>query len=328
MFNAAEFASPDLIPFLLELGKREWLKIGSDGETMMKVEPIQPQIVEAYKSLTLDKHKTMAEALMAMILSQHEDAKSVAILSSIQILAKMFATGPKVFKPTYAQCLAMENVRVTLTPKDYQQSYPVMITEFPAAYVHERELPTAWIAIYKDQEHVGATLPFSRIYCGVGVFWNDNEMEHGLIKESLKPFALMERVALNCNMLLSGFQTRLEDHQPRRWLHDPNPERRRQARIARAAEGREIKFVQEIEFHTEQGQRDGRNNNGDGGGWQNRGHWRRGHWRNQRIVPMPSGKTKYIFIRPVFIHSELFAAGEIPPISVIYKPKPGVPDGL
>lgn len=43
--------------------------------------------------------------------------------------AQMAAGGPKVFRPTLDQCLAMEQVARRLASTDYGQPYPVMMVE-------------------------------------------------------------------------------------------------------------------------------------------------------------------------------------------------------
>jgi hypothetical protein len=64
--------------------------------------------------------------------------KGVHDATDLWLRAELVTHGPKVFRPTVDQCLAMEQITPKIGTGDYHQPYSVMIVEFPDEYRKRR----------------------------------------------------------------------------------------------------------------------------------------------------------------------------------------------
>lgn len=70
-----------------------------------------------------------ASPVVAEWLRQHSG--EAASLIDAWLLARYYGEGPKVFRPTWRQYLALEQIAPQLTLADYAQPFPVMAVELP-----------------------------------------------------------------------------------------------------------------------------------------------------------------------------------------------------
>lgn len=82
-------------------------------------------------------------------------------------LAKSLAGGPKLFRPTVEQCIALENTEATFPFNMYRQPYPVIIIEIPEEYRNHlkekyniEETPSHVLVNHNDKENYIAVSAF------------------------------------------------------------------------------------------------------------------------------------------------------------------------
>jgi len=68
----------------------------------------------------------------------HTEPLTVEDRINFWLQKQIAAIGPKVFRPTLEQCLAMEQVAPRIAISDYSQPYPVMVVDFPEEYQKRR----------------------------------------------------------------------------------------------------------------------------------------------------------------------------------------------
>jgi hypothetical protein len=123
------FPSDSLLPLKFLAGK-DWLDIQADPELgslggVKSGFPITEQDLRQYGKETIRHAKRIIETYAGM------GSSSMFLLLQV---SKAIADGPKLFRPTYNQCLALENVEVTVPFENYKQPYPVVILELPREY--------------------------------------------------------------------------------------------------------------------------------------------------------------------------------------------------
>jgi hypothetical protein len=266
-------------------------------------------------------------------------------LMSIWFRGEICAKGPKVFRPTLEQCLAMEQIAPRIPIADYAQPYPVMIVEFPEAFTRQRA------SAADNQLYVGSHTPEFVLVgsppCDVATLWllvcfssstsrtfsslaSDATIEDGIVRvygeESYFPLdaptpderlvmAGLLRLGVNAMLLLMECGCRRlgpanESHY-RRLQHHLDLARKRAQRVAEAE--RQLRLAtqlygldQHIVLHEEESS----GASVSAGGVPNvhrRPHWRRGHWKMHACGPGRSLR-KRILIKPVMVNKDLLAS--------------------
>lgn len=264
------------------------------------------------------------------------------------IEARIAVDGPKIFRPTYEQCLALEQVEPRMSVNDYRQPYPTMMVEFPERYQailetdsedfakrteraapfcctihHDAELPclvisTLWsngLSIVRTIHHFGCAQTIQEVISNAKDLPDDAitplpEEE----SSSLRAF----RVALNGLLLLTMYPGKVAPENPSHYarLERYLTNARKHGDTEQAARDLRMspllcEFEQRVVLYDElhTDRRDSVPTGATVGI-----HWRRGHMRNQPHGPANTLR-KLIFIKPVLIHSERGAGPE----TVIYE---------
>lgn len=322
---------------LKELGKYDWLALKPHPEDIrrsamsLNVAAVWPQLSEPTRERT------------AELLRWFNGSFAVSIFS----LSKVFALGPKVFRPSVAQCRAAEQMQLNIQVEDYRQAYPAVVVELPDEYTEERKLPSPvvvyhdaagrWLATHggtmvrdmppqdrSGHEGVVFSTPMSNtgetIEAKLNRLGSDQTPERG--EEEMNRWVLAQRVALNCNLFLTQYPTRLsyaDPEQVTRWRQlsrKANPHKAERARRLLAGAVQVIEFRQDIKFHDDQEQEPRVHAEGAWSHWEVAPHWRRGHWRRQAFgVGMK--ERKLVFIKPMLIRADRFV-GSLSETSVVY----------
>jgi hypothetical protein len=223
-------------------------------------------------------------------------------------LGRALVGGPKVFRPSYAQCLALEQVAIDLTLNDYQQPYEVMLIEFPPQYIAERESPSIAV-VHRDplyllayMKHKGRdslcfsssiNLPLERLF---------TETARTPTTVAITSDRPAFRVALNACLILSRYAHRLSDLGSRAVFRENLERRRRRGDRTPLRMPQELTLVQHIDFHVEDRQASSVSQGETGTSVQP--HWRKGHWRRQAFGA-GWGQHRLVFIRPVLVNGHL-----------------------
>lgn len=279
--------------------------------------------------------------------------KGITMLSELFLASRVFILGPKIFRPSYEDCLALEQMDLRLSCSEYQQSFPTMVVEFPEKFReryrcevenfegivnpsvpvfvvvhHEPSVPgivcsTNWnndMAILRIIHHYGNSMPtIEEVLRKVATLppgSNDitTAEEYGSIR--------CQRLALNACQLLCyyGMQSRPENPSDfaRKERHVAAAKKRNDGSLARAEEELrsapvECDFAHKVTLYN----RSPRMRDGIPSGITVRMHWVRGHMRRQPYGP---GNTlrKLIHIKPYLVHPE-DADGATPPMPIVYE---------
>lgn len=122
----------EAIPSLAWLGKYDWLRLSP-------IDPLNPdgrRVALKYGFPQFDGRTSLSEYnhLKGMVaLCQKSNALTLENVW-LWTLSKLFASGPKLFKPTVEQCEAMAEVELDIPFDEYRQPYPVIIFEYPQAF--------------------------------------------------------------------------------------------------------------------------------------------------------------------------------------------------
>ncbi len=261
--------------------------------------------------------------------------------------------GPKVFKPTLEQCLALEQIMPRVTFREYQQPFPTMTVEFPEEYRTLRQVRTkegvskpvfisvakmeadtgngsVWFSLCLENIQVlaGSISPQASETLADGLITDDRvNFESPFLTEEgeIELLAKMELVTLNAMLMLCEFGCKKvgpenPSHHDRleRWLT-----RQRKCGEAEKAERTEAElkampvvygFEQNITLHEETREHAA----GEGhSGRTVKAHWRRGFYRQHRHGPGLT-LTKRLFIKPVLVNASLYGGG---PTSTTYRGK-------
>ena len=254
--------------------------------------------------------------------------KSGADAFSMWGLSVWLAEGPKVFRPTPAQCEAMENIEVKLTLEEYAQPYPALLVELP------RQEQRRWI----DGDGVIQTAPGTNygpflsvlcfrsehlVSCTLHSVNHENDitttiavdgrpMEISIQKYDEDVIGLASgaaralRVAINSCLALVNYGCHKGYLFPKQAENDQRlageqSERGRRARERLKLAIKQVSFDQEIVLHdTDHRQRDP---NTEPTGREVSTHWRKGHWAMQAHGPAHSLR-KRILRKPVMVRAD------------------------
>lgn len=237
----------------------------------------------------------------------HHGVSSMAMLLRAQRL--ILTQGPRVFRPTYQQCLAVEQVEVGVPLRDYRQPYEVMLIDLPSEYATARGAESPYL-VYRSHDALFGYLlipPSGEIY----FFLSDanrvleetlSDIAGDLDQERVRRVRLVERVVMNCCLLLTPYAHRLVDLGSRSAFRENQRRRRRRGDATPLRMPQEIRLVQHIDFHVEDRVLPSATQGGTGDSVQP--HWRKGHWRRQAFG---AGWTqqRLICIRPVLVNAHL-----------------------
>lgn len=112
------------------LGTKNWLEV--------TVDPIKghESQVNAEVAQTLDDSKRFKQVDMDrgyQILESYATRANAAAFFLYQV-SRSIAEGPKLFRPTYDQCLGLEHTNLNFSFEDYKQPYPTVIIELPKEF--------------------------------------------------------------------------------------------------------------------------------------------------------------------------------------------------
>lgn len=281
------------------------------------------------------------EALRYLIQCIRTDSR---LVESTEAVSKLLADGPKVFRPSLQQCEAMEQVALELIAKEYQQAFPCVVVEFPTEFAALRQIhPQVLVRHDAEQGRIfalGGSLS-SNTRCATintqTICNSSDTIESSLSREiDWAPhlprtildenFSLAVRIALNCNLALTHYATRLRTANEttvrrlrRRKNNDSDGTRRHEARRRLIGEFSVIEFEQQVEFHDS-----GHANIADdcASSAESRRpdmspHWRKGHWRRQ-VYGIGRKERRLVFIKPILVRRDKFA-GSLADTSVVYS---------
>lgn len=223
------------------------------------------------------------------------------------------ADGPKVFRPTLAQCQALENVEVRLNFEDYEQPYPALMVELPDSGDYK---PFTDVICFQSENLLVFALRtpgnVDDIVTTIARYSN-----RGMIEESLRRYdedcsglqvvaARALRVAINSCLALVGHEIATGYLFPKevendRRLAGEKTERGERARGRLPLHVMLMAFQREVVLHKTEGGHSSSNITGREVGC----HWRRGHYAMQPYGP-GSSLRKRILRLPVLIREDKF----------------------
>jgi hypothetical protein len=265
-------------------------------------------------------------AKLAVSITRSFDGETYGLLYG---LSKLHAVGPKVLRPTFNMCLALEQVDINLPFEDYAQPYEALIIAFPqewqkyacakfgvekapelvtAVYFKGGVLLHTWFTKHDSLCSVVANRPeFNTMEDALRIayvpdkergLWNRVAFEKPHYELSI----LVQRLTLNFCLLATHVGTKEVGWlQPKeRVRHERMRERDPRRAMFMAGDIMQIGLAQEIKLYQEVTLRAPRD--GSGTHASPPPHWRRGHWRNQPYGPRNSLRKrkllKAVFVRP------------------------------
>jgi hypothetical protein len=223
------------------------------------------------------------------------------------------ADGPKVFRPTLAQCHALENVEVRLDFEDYAQPYPALMVQLPESGDYK---PFTDVICFQSENLLVFSLRtpgnVDDIVTTIARYIN-----RGTIEESLRRYdedcsglqgvaARALRVAVNSCLALVGheiatgylFSKEVEND---RRLACEKTERGERARGRLPLHVMLVAFQREVILH----KTEGGNSGSDPTGREKGCHWRRGHYAMQPYGPGNSLRKRILRL-PVMVREDKF----------------------
>jgi hypothetical protein len=302
-----------------------------------------PLLPRAAPNLEVNLNREELSPATRQWLAEHEP-RSCRDVIDLWLKAQVVADGPKVFRPSYEQCQALEQVEPRIPLADYAQPYPVMVVEFPEQYRRRRtceaespfhtgphapegvlvgfqatSVTTIWLDVFFSSgvKTRLALLPSdATIEAGIRrEFGDDSFIDNGLTPDERHVLAGVLRIAVNAMLLLTEYGCK------RRGPANPSYHGRleRYLRLARkrghgvVEAERNLRlaaqvygFAQDITLY----ERTHALAEGEGaGGPGRRPHWRRGHWKMQAHGPGLTLRRRRL-IKPVFVNAHLVCDGQ------------------
>jgi hypothetical protein len=267
------------------------------------------------------------------------------------LIADAIAKGPKVFRPSLMECLALEQFEARLSVADYVQPYPVMLLDLPEAYQERRVCPpfatsplSSWGAptcvLIGTPPPVGKAIWLSFIFSSGSTFQlamipTDETIEAGILREfgedSYVPadpitlsreqiLASLVRVAVSAMLGMVNYgcsaQGPANPSHYQRLEHYLQLARKKQRGISEAERNLRLAMQlyglpQDIKLYRTARSKPRTTANGDSGETR-RPHWRHGY---SKMVPYGPGRSlrKLWFIEPVMVNGHLlFEGAKIP----------------
>jgi len=295
-------------------------------------------------TIVFEQHATRSPAVreMAGFLNAVWQDGGVTAVEEVYVTSHLVAEGPKVFRPSAAECEALENVDPRVSVSEYAQPFPTMAVELPGAYRarqavpmldtrtgredqafpvavilrHEPGLPALFTSVLWSGglSVVRALHHFGGLATIADILHAGEPPPGGSMPVSEREQWLTDRiacVAVNAMLLLTQYgHQRLgrdsESYAARLERHLKLAQKRRGDTTRPARELRLLPVVYGFAQTVTLCDRQGALPAGDGtgvGSWTVAPHWRRGHFRMQPVGP---GRTerRLTFIRPVLVHRE------------------------
>jgi hypothetical protein len=261
--------------------------------------------------------------------------------------SEIVVKGPKIFRPSFEQCLAMEQIAPRVALADYAQPYPAMIVEFPEAYRQARSCLVdnrVFRGVHTPQFVRVGTPPGELPSLAVQVVSSSNSYRTAVADDTkaptiedciLRSFGLNSpladpaapdeqqvtagamRLGVNAMLLLMEYGCKhLGPANPshfHRLQHHLEVARRHGHRVHESELDLKFApqlygFAQEITLHEHDRQAPtGTGPEGDSD-LHRRPHWRRGHWKMHAYGPARSLR-KRILIKPVLVNAYLLQDG-------------------
>lgn len=328
--NLSLLAPRDLIPALAWLGRHDWLRLTAHADHHIKIDRQMPP---RPAHLPEDQYRRLIR-LMDLALARGND------LISIYSTSKFFATGPKIFRPTVAQCEAMCQIEVNIPTSSYNQPFPAVLFQYPEEFCRDltarlgckrvprlslccRDEKSGFIqvsSIFDESDSVYAIIP-----CREDRTVEDVLMFHSRPEDVGDPeFALgeaLQRIALNFCLMMMEYPTKLAELNPAESAHHrqmrraKNLQKRLKGEILAACDMNVISFDQSVTFFKPHDLTPADAKESSVGSMSP--HWRRGHWRMQRCGHKLA-ESRRILIKPVLVRSDKFA-GDFSNTTVTYS---------
>lgn len=325
--------SANYLACVVELGRcGTWLEFGTDDSKGNAFTTIMiSQRLENVSDMALRLVQTAAEYQGA--------GNSSLNLICLETMSQLAANGPKMFRPTVEQCEAMEQVEINLPIEDYSQAYPVVLVEFPDAYLKKlgerlghrvsRYLMLRWYDREKAVFAGSTSLTKEKFRADELAYFFQHRPEFPSVEAAIQTNVnlsksdsvtakLLTRVGMNLMLMLSHFGHRSEASNPSH-LERTRRRLKRGAKLdANAIEAAtHVHWLLPTQEIVVRGPSAPADDAGDGSHASPQPHWRKGHWRNQRVGPGRAG-VKRVLIRPVFVRRAAFV-GDLADTSVVYK---------
>ena len=234
--------------------------------------------------------------------------KNVMFLQLVYTVNDAYTSGLKVVRPTLDQCLALENVELNIPLTDYKQPYQTIFVEYPQQY--KRHLTNKYSCTCPDLTALHATdnylLCTNYLHTKAPTISFAAAIKHTLNiediissiedKKEANVTLATNRVAFNLMLMMTNFgfdHIGYENVKQHRYYERKEPARAKQ-------DAYYVALKQEIKLYEKRIVSES-----TGSGSPKQPHWRRGHWRMQAYGKDHSLR-KPIFIKPIFIHSDLF----------------------
>ena len=329
---------------------------GSPYEQIAKAQAIQPWLAED-KSLQVDLDTSQLSAEVRQKLGEPED-QDCRRLVQCWLYGQLLSHGPKIFRPSLAQCLALEQVAPRIPLDAYAQPYPVMLVEFPEGYRRSHACapidpvlvqngvvdhapmavligtaplaePVIWLCVLFD----------SRLAARLAIVPTDPTIEDGLVREfgehsyiALGQLSQGERaitagairLAVSAMLLLAEFGCKplgpVNEAHYGRLRHYAQQARKRQRGVAEA--DRNLRLAPQLYGLAQEIVLHEHATPHSGPTTENSEETRRPHWRRGHWKMQPHGPAlalrKRIFIKPVLVNGHMLC-GEDAAILTTYR---------
>jgi hypothetical protein len=262
-------------------------------------------------------HEESEESLFSPYVRQETWIKyamqTVADVTGMWATSIWLADGPKVFRPTLGQCLALENVELRIHFEDYAQPYPALMVDLPEGGDYD---PFVNIICFQSENLLIFNLK-SRDSRDDITTTISRRKNRGVIEESFARYdencaglqkiaARVLRVAANSCLALVGHETVTGYLFPEEVARDQRLAREQTERGERARQRLPlyttlVAFKREVVLH----KTEGGHSPGDPTGREVGSHWRRGHYAMQPYGP-GSSLRKRILRKPVLVREDKF----------------------
>lgn len=259
-------------------------------------------------------------------------------------VTRLLASGPKLFRPTLEQCMAMAEVEIDIPTNEYRQAYPVVIYQYPdefAEYMKEKlgvqRFPKMAVAhhsveykfiqvssMFEDSGSITAMIPerpgesIEQILTRRADDHRDDNEPEFMLGETL------QRIALNFSLMMTHFSVKHKPLNPDEWRKHQGmirkPKTKATGEKLALADVQIIEFEQHVEMYEERVERT--RSESEATGRHVKPHWRKGHWRMQAHGPQLTLR-KRMFIKPLMVRKELFV-GEYSDTTTVYEGKNNV----
>ncbi len=257
-------------------------------------------------------------------------------------LSKMYASGPKLFRPTLEQCEAMSQVELQIPFSEYAQPYPTIIYEYPkefcevmaanlgcirfpsVALCHQSETGFIHVSsLFSQGDAITALLPprEGETIEEVLVLRPTGQTDHNEAEFTLGE--TLHRIALNFSLMMTHYRVVDKPLNKDAWrkhremAKDKDNEKRDKGKRLASQDIRLIAFEQHIAMYDERVER--ASGPHEVTGRHVRPHWRKGHWRMQPHGPGNSLR-KRLLIKSLMVKKELFV-GDMVDTKVVYEGK-------